>query len=102
VQSCLTRVRDNTFFLVVFYVVTTAHKLDFMITLIITNKCTYIKFYIKTLKIALTCFDHKIILRELRIETCRSDFKCFNVFMYVHLLVIIKVILRNARCNKDD
>jgi len=23
-------------------------------------------------------------------------------FMYVHLLVIFKVILRNARCNKDD
>ena len=30
------------------------------------NKCTYIKFHIKTLKIAATCFDPKIILRELR------------------------------------
>ena len=30
---------------------------------IITNKCSYIKFHIKTLKIAPTCFDPKIILR---------------------------------------
>jgi len=36
------------------------------IALIITIKCTYIKFHIKTLKIAPTCFDPKIILRELR------------------------------------
>jgi hypothetical protein len=58
----------------------------------------YIKFHIKTLKIAPTYYDLKIILRELhcslfaeddlRIETCRSDFKCFNVKFYiVHLLV---------------
>ena len=46
-------------------------------------------FYIKTFKIAPTFFDPKIIFRELhysllpeddlRIETCWSDFKCFNI-----------------------
>jgi len=41
-------------------------------TLIITNKCTYIKFYIKTLQIAPTCFDPKIILRELRCSLIKS------------------------------
>jgi len=45
-------------------------------------------FYIKTFKIAPTCFDPQIIFRELhlRIEICWSDFKCFNAkhFMYVH------------------
>ena len=35
------------------------------ITLIINQQMHYIKFHIKTLKIALTCFDPKIILREL-------------------------------------
>ena len=60
--------------------------------------------YIETFKISPTCFDPKIIFRELccsllksykgtvqlpeddlRIETCWRDFKCFNVnsFMYV-------------------
>jgi len=42
------------------------HRAFRRITLIITNKCTYIKFHIKTHKIAPTCFDPKIILRELR------------------------------------
>ena len=37
-----------------------------------TNKCTYIKFLIKTLKIALTCFDPKIIFRELRCSLLKS------------------------------
>ena len=37
-----------------------------------TNKCTYIKFHIKTLKIALTYFDPKIILRELRCSLLKS------------------------------
>ena len=37
-----------------------------------TNKCTYIKFHIKTLKIAPTCFDPKIILRELRCSLLKS------------------------------
>jgi len=48
-------------------------------------------FYIETFKIAPTCFDPKIVFRELpeddlRIETCWSDFKCFDVknLMYVH------------------
>jgi len=38
---------------------------------------------------------------DLGIETCWSDFKCFNVKFYVSTLVdvIIKVILQNARCN---
>ena len=47
--------------------------------------------YIKTFKIAPTCFDPKIIFRELpeddlRIEICWSGFKYFNIsnFMYVH------------------
>jgi len=31
-------------------------------TLIIPNQCTHIKFHIKTLKIAPTCFDHKIVI----------------------------------------
>jgi len=41
--------------------------------------------YIKTFKIAPTYFDPKIIFRELRIEICWSDFKCFNInnFMFV-------------------
>jgi len=42
------------------------------ITLIITNKCTYIIFHIKTLKIAPTCLDPKIILRELRCSLLKS------------------------------
>ena len=37
-----------------------------------TNKCTYIKFHIKTLKIAPTCFDPKVILRELRCSLLKS------------------------------
>jgi len=38
------------------------------------------------------------------IETCRSDFKCFNVKFYIRAFVgfITKVILRNARCNNKD
>jgi len=38
------------------------------------------------------------------IETFWSDFKCFNVKFYVSAFVgvIIKVILRNARCNNTD
>jgi len=37
-------------------------------------------------------------------EICWIDFKCFNVKFYVSALVgvIIKVILRNARCNNKD
>jgi len=38
------------------------------------------------------------------IETCWSDFKCFNVKCYVSALVgvIIKLILQNAQCNNKD
>jgi len=41
---------------------------------------------------------------DLRIETCWSDFKCFNVKFYVSALVgvVIKAILQNARCNNID
>ena len=39
---------------------------------LLTNKCTYIKSRIKTLKIAPTCFDPKIILRELRCSLLKS------------------------------
>ena len=42
------------------------HRAFRRITLIIDQKMHYIKFHIKTLKIALTCFDPKIILMELR------------------------------------
>ena len=81
----------------------------------------YIKFHIKTLKIAPTCFDHKIIFRELhcsllksyylkfdfskeqyislkmifRIETCWSDFKRFNVKFYACALVGVIIIYQN-------
>ena len=38
-----------------------------------------------------------------KIETCRNNFKCFNVKFYVSALVsIIKVTLRSARCNNKD
>jgi len=46
-------------------------KLGIGITLS-TNKCTYIKFHIKTLKIAPKCFDPKIIPRELRCSLLKS------------------------------
>jgi len=54
---------------------------------------TYIKFHIKTFKTAPTCFDPKLTEDDFRIETCWSDFKCFNVKFYVSALVdlIIKV-----------
>ena len=38
----------------------------YYVPLIINQKLHYIKFHIKKLKIAPTCFDPKIILRELR------------------------------------
>ena len=41
-------------------------------TLIINQQMSYIKFHIKTLKIAPTCFDPKIILRELRCSLLKS------------------------------
>jgi len=42
------------------------------ITLIINQQMHYIKFHIKTLQIAPTCFDPKIILRELRYSLLKS------------------------------
>jgi len=42
------------------------------VTLIINQQMHYIKFHIKTLKIAPTCFDPKIILRELRCSLPKS------------------------------
>ena len=41
-------------------------------TLTINQQMNYIKFHIKTLKIAPTCFDPKIILRELRCSLLKS------------------------------
>ena len=41
------------------------------ITLIINQQSHYIKFHTKTLKIAPTCFDPKIILRELRCSSLK-------------------------------
>ena len=40
-----------------------------------TNNCTYIKVHIKTLKIAPTCFDPKIIFRELHCSLLKSHFR---------------------------
>ena len=48
------------------------HRAFHRITLIINQQMHYIKFHIKTLKIALTCFDPKIILRELRCSLLKS------------------------------
>jgi len=45
------------------------------ITSIINQQMRYIKFHIKTLKIAPTCFDPKIILRELRCSLLKSFLK---------------------------
>jgi len=42
------------------------------VTLIINQQIHYIKFHIKTLKIASTYFDPKIILRELRCSLLKS------------------------------
>ena len=39
-----------------------------------TNWCTYMKFHIKTLKIATTCFGPKIIFRELHCSLLKSHF----------------------------
>jgi len=47
-------------------------KRKFLLLSLSTNKCTYIKFHIKTLKIAPTCFDPKIILRDLRCSLLKS------------------------------
>ena len=54
---------DLFYFLEVHY-----HK----ITLIINEQMHYTKFHIKTLKIAPTCLDPKIILRELRCSLLKS------------------------------
>jgi len=48
------------------------HRAFRRITLIINQQMHYIKFHIKTLKIAPTCFDPKIILRELRCSLLKS------------------------------
>jgi len=44
----------------------------YALTLIITQQMYYIKFHIKTLKITPTCFDPKIILKELRCSLLKS------------------------------
>ena len=48
--------------------ITTTHPF----TSITNQRMNYIKFHIKTLKIAPTCFDPKIILRELRCSLLKS------------------------------
>ena len=48
------------------------HRSFHIIALIINQQMHYIKFHIKTLKIAPTCFDPKIILRELRCSLLKS------------------------------
>jgi len=47
-------------------------KIDSGNTLIINQQMHYIKFHIKTPKIAPTCFDPKIILKELRCSLLKS------------------------------
>ena len=42
------------------------HRAFRRITLIVNQQMHYIKFHIKTLKITLTCFNPKVIIRELR------------------------------------
>ena len=46
--------------------------LELNYTLVINQQMHYIKFHIKTLKIAPTCLDPKIILRELRCSLLKS------------------------------
>jgi len=48
------------------------HRAFHRITLITNQQMHYIKFHIKTLKIAPTCFDPEIILRELRCSLLNS------------------------------
>ena len=47
-------------------------NISIRITLIINEQMHYIKFHIKTPKITPTCFDPKIILRELRCSLLKS------------------------------
>ena len=54
------------------YLSSLLHRAILRITLIINQQMHYIKFHIKTLKIAPTCFDPKIILRELRCSLLKS------------------------------
>ena len=48
------------------------HRVFRRIALIINQQMHYIKFHIKTPKIAPTCFDPKIITRELRCSLLKS------------------------------
>ena len=48
------------------------HRAFPRITLIINQQMPYIKFHIKTLKTAPTCYDPKLILRELRCSLLKS------------------------------
>jgi len=66
------------------------------IILIVINKCTCIKFHIKTLKIAPTCFDPRIILKELRCSLLKSFLKHYVVRDW---LWIASISLRNTRCT---
>ena len=50
-----------------------------------TNKCTYIKFHFKTLKIAPTCFDRKIIFRELHCSLLKSHFKNTHLLISIYI-----------------
>jgi len=54
------------------YLSSLLHRAFRRITLIINQQTHYIKFHIKTLKMAPTCFDPKIILRELRCSLLKS------------------------------
>jgi hypothetical protein len=51
------------------------HRAFRRITLILNRQMHYIKFHIKSLKIAPTCFDPKIFLRELRCSLLKSFLK---------------------------
>jgi len=56
------------------------------------------------LRMRLTVGVRSVLRCERLAETCWSDFKCFTVKFYVSALVgvIIKVILKSARCDNKD
>ena len=66
---------DNTKLLALLIGIELTNNIEFTSFNYHTNKCTYIKFHIKTLKIAPTCFYPKIIFRELHFSLLKSHFK---------------------------
>ena len=69
---CLSFLRMEVFQIICKLFSSLLHRAFRRITLIINQQMHYIKFHIKTLKIAPTCFDPKIILRELYCSLLKS------------------------------